>query len=660
MTMTPEQLSKLTTCSELGATPPESAIKLLEVIQQRTGTSEAFVSQLLAIFDKIPSFCDLTELVRTFQREYPVINHATESHSENTMFLSMSRQQKLEFNRTLVKISDVIPPKLLEIMICISPINHIEREQVYHGNELFDILKQHSCISANDAELLLEMFALLGLGRANELLQDYLQQYPPLLPSNDPAPSAPFLATPPVLPSNYPPPSAPFLATPPAHTPPSRYTHQPRPTQPSLTPHHRPVEESSPLQGSPSTSTSAQPRHKEPYLPPPSQQATSTPSRSHDAHFRSAQSREPHTHARAWQQQQQQQQQYSPFPPHQSPPKQPASLTFSPSVPVEASSSTRHVVNVSQPQPPSQASHRPPPPPPPPPPPSAPAEQQSSRETSSQSSPEPHSPGCFESCGQHYPSEMAGLGCQKRSDDERVEERCEEPALSLRPPPVNHYLDLPPVPPTTTDPSEAATTISTENTLLSSESKARFPAAQPRRNTPNNPSEPASTISTESSLPSFESKVRFPAAQPRGNTPNNPSEPASTISTESSLLSFESKARFPAAKPSTISVAEVLKRQGRSTRSTRRISHRAAREGSPGSSGGASSLKRTRRETEEQFVTAVQEGGLVRKKLKAEKKVPKQKKSLVNQAVSKVFGMIGLGRQQNTDTSSSEDTYIAM
>lgn len=182
--ITPEQLKCLLCLSTLDdgvkgkATSP---IKFLNILRQGCFTVTDFVKHLEEMLKTKDEFSDLYAAGRQL---YDLCQDS-DFHSRaiqfpnGTVYHKATSRQKKTFNQYLIKISDSISPGNLEIMVVVTPIPESKKEGIREGHSLFTEMKQCGCISENDVEFLEELFVVLKMAKAMELLAEYKKEYPP-------------------------------------------------------------------------------------------------------------------------------------------------------------------------------------------------------------------------------------------------------------------------------------------------------------------------------------------------------------------------------------------------------------------------------------------------------------------------------------------------
>lgn len=173
----PGQREKLVACARLPraveSSIGQSTIKYLRCVRKRSPSIEEFLKTLKVCFKTLDDSHDLLDLLDRFDRAYPCLNELDEEPKIMVSRSTASEDQKAAFSRILVRMSSELSGENLEILVALCPTPEGGKESLTSGVKLFNELQCYGCITAENTDLLDDLFRVLKLARLMELLNEY-------------------------------------------------------------------------------------------------------------------------------------------------------------------------------------------------------------------------------------------------------------------------------------------------------------------------------------------------------------------------------------------------------------------------------------------------------------------------------------------------------
>ncbi len=173
----PGQLEKLVACAGLPRavqnSVDHSAIKYLKCVRKRSPSIEIFLKSLKGYFKTLDDSHDLLDLLTRFNQAFPDLKKLEEEPNMMVSRSTASEDQKAAFTRILVRMSSELSNDNLDIIVALCPIPEGRKYSLTSGVKLFTELECYGCITAENTDLLNDLFRVLKLAKLTELLEEY-------------------------------------------------------------------------------------------------------------------------------------------------------------------------------------------------------------------------------------------------------------------------------------------------------------------------------------------------------------------------------------------------------------------------------------------------------------------------------------------------------
>lgn len=174
----PSQLDEILACSTISRAKKDSIcspISLLVTLRKQSKSTNEFLSTLQNAIEGLENIHNVAQILRKFRSNNPNLEQpeGADYLPNSTVLYRPTLGQSTYFHKTLVKISNDLTQKHLEIMVLVSPTPEAQKENIVTGIQLFEEMERHGCIAENDTELLDDFFGILKLKTPTSLLADY-------------------------------------------------------------------------------------------------------------------------------------------------------------------------------------------------------------------------------------------------------------------------------------------------------------------------------------------------------------------------------------------------------------------------------------------------------------------------------------------------------